>query len=68
MNKIPRKFYHMEGRMLVDNPPLRRGDMLVIVKNDFGYLAYDETQHTYYYIKSSLIRDENVFQVQEVVR
>ena len=68
MIRIPKDSYTVTGILLKNSLPLRRGDLLHITRGDFGYLAYDVTQNRYYYIESSLIHNENVFQAQEVVR
>lgn len=68
MNRIPRQFYAIKGHMLVDNPPLRRGDELLICKNLSGYLAYNATTNCSYYIQAGIIRDDTMFETQEVVK
>lgn len=68
MNRIPKTFYRVTARATEDSYAtggIRKDDLLEIYNNDFGLLAYNNRDNTYYYISKDFYR--NCLNVLEVV-
>lgn len=66
MNRIPENFYRVTARATSDAEGICSGDLLEIYSNDFGLLAYNNRDNTYYYIGKDFYR--NCLKVLEVVK
>nr|DAQ37488.1 MAG TPA: hypothetical protein [Caudoviricetes sp.] len=69
MNRIPKNFYRVTARVTEDSTAtggIRKDDLLEIYSNDFGLLAYNNRNNTYYYIDKDFYR--NCLKVLEVVK
>lgn len=66
-NCIPRHFYRITGRMLVDTNIDRAGDILHVSKNDYGCLALNMRTGKYAYAFVSMLRNPELFEILEVV-
>lgn len=68
-NRIPRKFYSLTGKMLIETNMDKPGDILHIYKNDCGtgYLALNTRTGKYCYTFVSMLRNPEIFELLEVV-
>lgn len=66
MNRIPKNFYRVTARATAAAEGICIGDLLEIYSNDFGLLAYNNRNNTYYYIDKDFYRD--CLNVLEVVK
>lgn len=66
-NRIPRKFNRITGEMLIDTNMSKQGDTLHIFKNDSGYLALNLRTGKYAYMFVSMLRNNKVFKLIEVI-
>ena len=66
-NKIPRKFHRITGEMLICTSYARRGNIIHITKNNFGYLGYNTYTNDYFYIHPEMIKNDRIFKIREVV-
>lgn len=66
-NRIPRNFNRITGKMLIGTSADLPGDVLHVYKNDHGYLALNTRTQRYAYCFPGMLRDAEVFQMQEVI-
>lgn len=67
MNRIPRKFNTITGKMLIDTNCNKRGDELRIYKEDSGYHALNVRTGERFHMFLSMLRDGDIFQMTEVI-
>lgn len=67
-NRIPRKFYSITGKMLIDTSESKPGDEIHITKNDFGYLGYNRRTNRHFYMFASMIRNADIFRITEIAQ
>lgn len=67
-NRIPRKFYGITGEMLINTSHASAGDVLHITKNNYGYLALNKRTGKYAYMFPSMIRNAEIFKINEIVK
>ena len=67
-NVIPRKFYSITVKMLIDTSETEINDIIHIVKNDFGYLGYNKRTNKYFYVFVSMLRNINCCELVEVIK
>lgn len=46
----------------------RKGDIIRIYKNDMGYCGYNPRTNRYFYIFVSMLRNAEIFKLQEVLQ
>lgn len=67
MNRIPRNFNRIEGKMLINTNVSKPGDILHITKNLNGYLGYNTRTGKHCYIFASMIRNDSIFKITAVI-
>lgn len=67
-NIIPRKFYGIKIKLLIDTSDGKIGDIIHITKNDFGYLGYNSRTNKHYYYFLSMLRNKNCCEIIEVIK
>lgn len=67
-NRIPRLFSRIMGEMLIETSETRPGDIIRVYKNDMGYLAYNPRTNRHFYIPVSMLRDSEIFKVNEIAQ
>lgn len=67
-NRIPRKFYNITLEMLIDTSETQKNDVILVSKNDFGYLAYNKRTNRHFYTFVSMLRNANICKILEVVQ
>ena len=66
-NRIPRQFNKMVCEMLIETNMDKVGDTLHVYKNDNGYLALNTRTQKYAYMFASMLRNESVLKVKEII-
>lgn len=66
-NKIPRKFNTIVGKVLVETNLDKINDILNVYKNDSGYLTLNNRTQHYAYWFVSMLRNENIFEILEII-
>lgn len=67
-NRIPRKFIQITGEMLIETTETLPGDIIRVYKNDIGYLGYNPRTNRNFYIFVSMLRNAEIFKLQEVLQ
>lgn len=67
-NRIPRNFYSIKFEMLIDTSETKKSDVILVSKNNYGYLAYNKRTNRHFYTFVSMLRNENVCKILEVVQ
>lgn len=67
-NRIPRLFSRIMGEMLIETSETRPGDIIRVYKNDMGYLAYNPRTNRHFYVFVSMLRDSEIFKVNEITQ
>ena len=67
-NVIPRKFYSITVKMLIDTSETKTNDIIHISKNDFGYLGYNKRTNRHFYVFASMLRNINCCELLEVIK
>lgn len=67
-NRIPRHFIRITGEMLIETTETRPGDIICVYKNDMGYCGYNPRTNRYFYIFVSMLRNAEIFKLQEVLQ
>ena len=65
-NRIPRKFNRIKGIMLIDTNMDKKGDILHIYKNDYGYLSLNTRTQKHAYYFPSMLRNEEIFELVDI--
>lgn len=65
-NRIPRLFSQIVGEMLIETSETRPGDIIRVYKNKSGYLAYNPRTNRFFYVFVSMLRDSEIFKVNEI--
>lgn len=66
-NRIPRRFFALYVKMIINTSHTRPGDIIHISKNDFGYLGYNTRTNSYSYYSPALLRDGECCELLEVI-
>lgn len=67
-NRIPRKFNHIKGELLINTLENRKGDILHIHKSNYGYyVALNTRTQNNMYCFVSMLRDAEIFRIIEIV-
>lgn len=67
MNRIPRRFNIITGKMLIDTTCNERGDELVIYRANSGCHALNVRTGKHFLVFLSMLRDGDIFQMTEVI-
>lgn len=67
-NRIPRHFTRITGEMLIETTETRPGDIIRIYKNDMGYCGYNPRTNRHFYIFVFMLRNAEIFKLQEVLQ
>lgn len=67
-NRIPRQFTRITGEMLIETTEARPGDIIRVYKNDMGYCAYNLRTNRHFYMFVSMLRNAEIFKLQEVLQ
>lgn len=67
-NRIPRLFSRITGKMLIETSETRPGDIIRVYKNNMGYLAYNPRTNRHFYVFVSMLRDSEIFKVNEITQ
>lgn len=67
-NRIPRLFSRITGEMLIETTETRPGDIIRVYKNNMGYLAYNPRTNRHFYVFVSMLRDSEIFKVNEITQ
>lgn len=67
-NRIPRLFSRITGKMLIETSETRPGDIIRVYKNNMGYLAYNPRTTRHFYVFVSMLRDSEIFKVNEITQ
>lgn len=67
-NRIPRLFSRITGEMLIETTETRPGDIIRVYKNDMGYLAYNPRNNRHFYVFVSMLRNSEMFKVNEILQ
>lgn len=67
-NRIPRHFTRITGEMLIETTETRPGDIIQVYKNDMGYCGYNPRTNRHFYIFVSMLRNAEIFKLQEVLQ
>lgn len=67
-NRIPRHFTRITGEMLIETTETRPGDIIRVYKNDMGYCGYNPRTNRHFYIFVSMLRNAEIFKLQEVLQ
>lgn len=67
-NRIPRRFSRIMGEMLIETSETRPGDIIRVYKNNMGYLAYNPRTNRHFYVFVSMLRDSEIFKVNEITQ
>lgn len=67
-NRIPRLFSQIIGEMLIETSETRPGDIIRVYKNNIGYLAYNPRTNHHFYVFVSMLRDSEIFKVNEITQ
>lgn len=67
-NRIPRHFTRITGEMLIETTETRPGDIILVYKNDMGYCGYNPRTNRHFYIFVSMLRNAEIFKLQEVLQ
>lgn len=65
-NAIPRKFYYIIGKLLIDTSIGNAGDNLHIYKNQIGYLALNKATGECKYFPAGMLRDKQTFKILDI--
>lgn len=67
-NRIPRKFNRMVIKMKIETSESKIGDVFHVYKNDCGtgYLGLNTKTGKYCYIFSSMLRNNEIVEIQEI--
>lgn len=66
-NRIPRKFYNINVKMLIKTSESKPGDILQVSKNDFGYIGYNKRTNRHFYIFPAMLRNSQICEFLEVI-
>ena len=66
-NVIPRKFYNISVKMIIDTSETKKNDVIQVSKNDFGYLAYNKRTNKNFYVFASMLRNSELCEFLEVI-
>lgn len=67
-NRIPRQFTRITGEILIETTETRPGDIIWVYKNDMGYCGYNPRTNRHFYISVSMLRNAEIFKLQEVLQ
>lgn len=67
-NRIPRKFDRITGETLINTSESMPGDIIHITKNDYGYLGYNTRTGRHFYMFASMIRNAEIFRINEITQ
>lgn len=67
-NKIPRNFYGIKAKILIDTSGGKAGDVWNISKNDSGYLGLNTRTQKFFYLFPAMIRDGNICEIIEIIK
>ena len=67
-NVIPRKFYNIKVKMLIDTSESKTGDIINIGKNDFGYIGHNKRTNRHFYIFAAMLRNSEICEFLEVTQ
>jgi hypothetical protein len=68
-NRIPRHFTRITGEMLIETTETRPGDIIIrVYKNDMSYCGYNPRTNRHFYIFVSMLRNAEIFKLQEVLQ
>lgn len=67
-NRIPRNFYSITGKILIDTSETKADDIIHVTKNDCGYLGCNVRTGKYFYIFVSMLRNSEIFQIIEIMK
>lgn len=67
-NVIPRKFYNIAVKMLINTSESIQGDIIQVSKNDFGYIGYNKRTNKHFYIFPSMLRNTECCTFLEVIK
>lgn len=66
--RIPRRFYGITGKMLINTSETLPGDIIHITKNYYGYLGYNARTNRHFYMFASMIRNAEIFRIIEITQ
>lgn len=67
-NRIPRHFTRITGEMLIETTETHPGDIIRVYKNDMGYYGYNPRTNRHFYIFVFMLRNAEIFKLQEVLQ
>lgn len=67
-NRIPRHFARITGEMLIETTETHSGDIIRVYKNNMGYLAYNPRTNRHFYVFVSMLRNSEMFKVNEILQ
>ena len=65
-NRIPRKFNHIIGKMLINTNMDKINDIVHITKDDYGYHSLNTRTQEYACCFVSMLRNAEIFQLIEI--
>ena len=66
-NVIPRNFHNITVKILVPTSKTAPGDIILVSKNDFGYIGYNRRTNRHFYLFASMLRNKEICQFVEVM-